>query len=434
MSIDPFASKKNLKLRVMIVEDEPDICMALKIIIKNNFACEEIIMTSNGEEAWNILKNTAVDLIISDWIMPRLNGDRLLDLVRAAGANQTTPFLMLTVKKDPESVMSAIKSGVTSYIVKPFGQNTIISKVESMVGAQHVAQKNSQSRIRADGGVAVAKDAIVAKLKALIDRGDFVLPALPDLIVKIEDALDNPATNSETVSGMIEMDQAIAAKVIGVANSPFYKGTNKSSNVSEALLRIGLQEARQLVFIISSKSLFTARDPRFAEIVEQLFMHSVATGAASQCLARTLKLGDPHEYFLMGLLHDIGKLIILQILSDMAADNDDISLASVMESMDSMHNSVGKLLLEKWRFPAIFGEIALRHEDVSAYSKPDKELSVVHFCNILVRELGYSFKSNTERDMLKHITSRHLLDMNKETLDAAYAEVREYIGKVKAID
>lgn len=421
------------KIRVLLVEDEPDISMAIKIIMKSNFPCDEIAIASHGEEAWDILKDDNFNLIISDWNMPRMTGDRLLELVRSDGRTRNIPFLMLTVRKDHESVMTAIKGGVTDYILKPFGQNILISKVESLLGTQHTTQHALNSKVKTDGGSQVAKEAILTKLMRMIERGDFVLPALPQLIVKIEEAMINPGITTEEVAKLIEVDAGPAAKVIAVANSPYYRGNNECTSVNEALLRIGLQETRQLIFIISNKSIFTANDPRFAEIVEKLFLHSVATGAACQCIARNLRLGDPHEYFLMGLLHDIGKLIVLQALSDMTADANDISYASIEESMDSLHNKVGKLLLEKWRFPSIYGLIALKHQELSAYHKPGKELSVVHFCNMMVRELGYSFKESIDKDLLKNITSRHLLGLTKEITDATNAEIEEYIGKVMTI-
>ncbi len=426
------AAQDNRKLRVMIVEDELDTCMALKIILKGNFPCDEIFMTANGEEAWETLQREPVDLIISDWNMPRMSGDRLLELVRGNAKTQKTPFLMLTVRKDPESVTTAIKAGVNGYVIKPFGQNTIISKVESMIGIKHSTQHGEQDK-PGSGSQKVSRDTVFSKLTRAIERGDFVLPALPHLIVKIEDALVNPASNTDSLAGLIEIDSAVAAKIIAVSNSPFYKGTNKCANVREALIRIGLQEARQLVFIISSKSLFTTRDKRFVDLVEQLFMHSVAVGAASQHIARQLRLGDPHEYFLFGLLHDIGKLAVIQILSDIIPDPAELSYESIMEAMDSMHTGIGRTMLDKWRFGPVFCEVALKHEEVSAYDKPGKELSVVHFCNILVRELGFSLKENVEKDMLKHITSRHLLGMNADMIEAASEDVRQYVAKVKSM-
>ncbi len=124
------------KLNVLIVDDSRSMLINLKEILKNKFSCEEIVPCRDGEEAWEKIQNSEFDLILSDWIMPKMSGDELLCHVRENEKTKRTPFLMISQKKDKESVMKAISSGATGYMIKPFCENDIIKKIESILNVR----------------------------------------------------------------------------------------------------------------------------------------------------------------------------------------------------------------------------------------------------------------------------------------------------------
>lgn len=121
-------------LRLMLVDDFPgmrkiitDQLVALGIHGKN------IIQMRNGEEALEALRSgTVVNLIISDWVMPKLSGIELLRAVRATPELQGIPFLMLTSEGKKEQVVEAIKERVNGYIVKPSSLGTLSAKLAAM--------------------------------------------------------------------------------------------------------------------------------------------------------------------------------------------------------------------------------------------------------------------------------------------------------------
>ena len=89
-----------------------------------------ILEASNGQEALKVLKANTVDLIISDWNMPSMNGQEFLEFVRKNPATQKIPFIMLTAEGDKEKVLAALQAGVTNYIVKPFTAQTLYKKLK----------------------------------------------------------------------------------------------------------------------------------------------------------------------------------------------------------------------------------------------------------------------------------------------------------------
>ena len=115
-------------LRVLVVDDETEIRNLVQDILRD-LGIVRVHLAENGEMAWQRLSRTELDydLVISDWLMPRMDGLELLKEMRQFGFK--TPFMMLTVKVTGEAVADAVKSGVTSYVAKPFTYGDFSRKV-----------------------------------------------------------------------------------------------------------------------------------------------------------------------------------------------------------------------------------------------------------------------------------------------------------------
>lgn len=123
----------DLSMKILIVDDFATIRRILKTILKQ-IGFTNIIQADDGTTALEELKKTAVDLIISDWNMPKMTGLDLLNYVRSTDGLREVPFLMVTAEGQKQNVMDAIKAGVTNYVVKPFSAETITEKLEEIFG------------------------------------------------------------------------------------------------------------------------------------------------------------------------------------------------------------------------------------------------------------------------------------------------------------
>lgn len=121
-------------LKILIAEDEVNISIALKAIIRKVYPTASINVVTNGREALDTIKVTTYQLIVSDWNMPVMTGIELLVALRNKKATMDIPFIMLTARGDKESVISALKNGVTEYIAKPFENQQVIDKVQKFLG------------------------------------------------------------------------------------------------------------------------------------------------------------------------------------------------------------------------------------------------------------------------------------------------------------
>ena len=105
--------------RILIAEDDYAIALALKTIVSGNIPCE-LEMAGNGGEAWDLLQKQHFDLVISDWNMPVKTGAQLRLDMEQEPRLAAIPFIMLTARADKDSVVQAIKAGITDYVHKPF--------------------------------------------------------------------------------------------------------------------------------------------------------------------------------------------------------------------------------------------------------------------------------------------------------------------------
>ena len=119
--------------KVMVVDDSS----LMRQIIKNNlkqlgFENSNLLDAEDGEEALKKIGEGEVDLVISDWNMPRMTGIDFLRAVRSDDALKELPFLMVTSEVDKEKTMEAVQAGVNQYIVKPFNANQLAEKIREI--------------------------------------------------------------------------------------------------------------------------------------------------------------------------------------------------------------------------------------------------------------------------------------------------------------
>ncbi len=120
-------------MKVLVVDD----FATMRRIVKNilvQLGYKNIIEADDGTTALDILKKEKIDLIISDWNMPKMTGLDLLKTVRADGALAATPFIMVTAEAQQDNIIAAVKAKVSQYIVKPFTADTLAEKIQKIFG------------------------------------------------------------------------------------------------------------------------------------------------------------------------------------------------------------------------------------------------------------------------------------------------------------
>ena len=121
-------------MKLLVVDDSS----TMRRIIKNTLqrlGYEDVLEAEHGLEAWQIMDRTPdIDILVTDWNMPEMNGLELVRKVRAARKYDNMPIIMITTEGGKAEVITALKAGVNNYIVKPFTPQVLKDKLEDVLG------------------------------------------------------------------------------------------------------------------------------------------------------------------------------------------------------------------------------------------------------------------------------------------------------------
>ena len=405
--------------KILIAEDDYAITLALQTILKNNFDCE-LTVVHNGEEAIIEIQKQEFDLILSDWNMPLVTGYELLKQVRNSQHAQNTPFFLLTARADKSSVIDAAKAGVNGYIHKPFDRVDLIQKItEALNINKDAADAPPQKR--------KIIDEIVDRLKT----ENFTLPALSDVADKVSKMITQNTVSAQQIAELIKSDPVITARLVSLANSATYRGAKKISTLVDAITRIGLKDTANYIWLFHNNSLFESKDKNFSHILQKLRDHSLACAECCRLVAKQLHQKNSDEYFYMGLLHDIGAVLILIILRELNAGQPMPDQDSLQQACASLHPQFTAALTKRWKMSEELQTIALYHDDLSAMSEPSMPLLVVHFANLYAQQQGFAPHWSEVREIdFSELESTQKLNLDAEFITSLEPQIKNYITEM----
>ena len=120
-------------MRFLIVDDIESMCKSIRAMLKILQYGEKFYLARNGLEAWEILKNKPVDLVIADWNMPVMGGIELLSRTRKNKKLRDIPFIVITIEAKKEIVAEAAESDIDAYILKPLTVKSLGNKISGVL-------------------------------------------------------------------------------------------------------------------------------------------------------------------------------------------------------------------------------------------------------------------------------------------------------------
>jgi len=121
-------------MKILAVDDFATMRRIIKTILKQ-LGFNNVVEADDGTSAIEILRKDKIDLIISDWNMPKMTGLDLLKSIRTDSTLKHVPFLMVTAEAEKDNIIQAAQAGVNNYIVKPFTAETMKEKIDKIFGA-----------------------------------------------------------------------------------------------------------------------------------------------------------------------------------------------------------------------------------------------------------------------------------------------------------
>lgn len=358
------------KKKILFVDDETNILSGLKRMLRSMRNEFDLQFAESGKEALEIMENTEFDVVVSDMRMPGMDGATLLTEIQ-----ERYPYsirIMLTGQADEESILRTV-GVVHQFLAKPC-ESEHLKAILLRASALHEL---------------ISQDA----LKKIVSQLG-TLPSLPEVYEKLRRAMTNPEISIAEVAEIIEEDMAMSAKVLQLVNSAFFGLFQKVESPARAVNLLGLDTVKNLVLGVGAFSEIKAFSKLFS--IKKLWSHSMTVGTLAKKIA--LVESDDKELidncFIGGLLHDIGKLVLLAQMVDryeqavLLAGEKKICLRTAeKEIFDTVHGDIGAYLMGLWGMPGSVVEAIGFHHRLDNY--PSNEFSpavAVHAANAIYYE------------------------------------------------
>ncbi len=255
------------------------------------------------------------------------------------------------------------------------------------------------------------------------------LPLLPDVVAQVIALSTSDESDARELAEVIRRDGPMSAHILRLANSPLFRPRTPSVSLQQALSRLGMTQIRQIAFAISCKQrVFRARG--FEPEVRESFRHSFAAGLAAQELARARRW-NVEEAFLAGLLHDVGRPVLLQAIVDMHGANKALNRQAVLAVVAELHAQVGGMLAQKWSLsPRVAEAIAQHHDPHAAKLAPQLSILISFADDVPSGDVDPS--SEAAAALLKHPLLPHL-NLYPDDVAALVARRKDFAETLQAV-
>jgi len=195
------------------------------------------------------------------------------------------------------------------------------------------------------------------------------LVALPDACIRVNELIDDPQSSASDFADVISLDTDLSARLLGLANSAYFGLSGRVETISRAVTIIGTSELRDMAIATAACDLFEGV-PADMFNMDDFWHYSVGTGIITRALARDVNILHPERLFVMGILHDMGRLVILQHLTSQARDilliaqgKSSLLTHAEKEVLGYTHSEVGYELSRLWKLPESIQSVIRYHHD-----------------------------------------------------------------------
>ncbi len=220
-------------------------------------------------------------------------------------------------------------------------------------------------------------------------------PTLPTIYTKLVSLISNPRSTIQDVAEVIMQDQATTVKLLKVVNSPIYGIQGKVASVSQAIFFMGFNEVKNVVLSLAIMDLFSKVDDKGSNYLLGLWKHSVAVGVITKILGTKLGIRNTEDYFVGGIIHDIGTLFFLHTYRDVYSRmlekslETNINMEEIERQVFGMSRfTVSELIADKWRLPPNFKNIIKFHHIGIVDGNVDELVACLHLANIIAKMLN----------------------------------------------
>lgn len=252
------------------------------------------------------------------------------------------------------------------------------------------------------------------------------LVSLPAIVAQVNQMANDPTTSAADIAQAIGQDTALTARLLKIVNSPFYRFPSKIDTLSMAVTVLGTRQLRDLVIAAAIIKRFQSKlDPAFN--LEVFWSHSITTAIAARVIALKLILANSERFFVAGLLHDIGKMVMYLTLPNesiqliKALNTPGCDVEHIEEQVFGFnHDQVGVALLSSWNFPESLVAPIRSHVTLQGPEQYLKDSALLHLANNIANNLQAPI--SRDDDTVLNPRTLELLQLSSEQVEAVYEE------------
>lgn len=225
-------------------------------------------------------------------------------------------------------------------------------------------------------------------------------PAMPNVIMHALNVMKDPESSIKELARIVSYDQSLSTKVLTLVNSAYYGFPQQITSMTRAISLIGMSKAKNVIMAVAMKPMLTNQGDK------DLWKHSITTAVGCEHLAKYLKIMDADEAFVIGFLHDLGKVVLkmkdarlYEKVEETATYNPNI-LEIEQTYFGTNHCQMGSLLTKRWQLPLLVNNTVKYHHTPNLSSMPTA-CTLVYFIDALVKD-NFDFEK-LDKDVMSNL-------------------------------
>jgi putative nucleotidyltransferase with HDIG domain len=250
------------------------------------------------------------------------------------------------------------------------------------------------------------------KINERLENDDFQLPVLPHIIMRLLSVIEDENSTFLEIARIIMTDQVLMSRVLKVANSAVYSSGGQIDSIHMAIARMGMRAILNITTAIKMNEMNFSNMPQ--QQLQAILDDALKTAFLASGLARKCKI-DPEEAFLGGLLHDLGKTVIISLAHDISIDN-----TLFEEFINERHAEIGAMIARKWNYPESIQKLILHHHDCMFSGDLDKVVAMVQLADDIIQS-GPENGGDPELLASLNLQKDIIQDVHTQTMEVFYS-------------
>ena len=383
-------SSGNIRHLYILLTGKSHLDLVQKGRMLNRVRSCSIEIVSSVRQTIRYISDTLPDLIIAEFQLEDHTVVELLQAVKTRREWQEIPVIVCLDKFSTQLRTQALNLGAFSVLTKPVTQITLSRLLAELFPRR---ERQAKSDLIANSGD------IRAKLMQIR-----TLAPLSSLAKNILDISRDPRSSARDLAEEIKKDQSLTAKILQIVNSAFYGFHREIGNVDHAIVVMGFDEVIGIA-LAASLLQFYENGRNFLFDRDKFWLHSLGAAYIARALSRFTNSVIAKDAFVVGLLHDFGKVAMRQhfrdlfykIIAEAARRKQPLHHVS-LELADIEHGEIGALVAESWDLPEPLVKAIKHHHTPHMVRREDREVHLAHLANIFCHIYQIGRSGNTVPD------------------------------------